>query len=185
MIKSRVIILILLFPIVFVGSQKTRSGLFLRRNGLIGTTIVLPEKISCVYNGEVYPMPDSLRGKAKLIIYIDSTECTTCRITHLWEYQELFDLAEERQSFTMMILIWNKDFDAISLERYLSDLQLEYPLYVDMGCRFLEDNPSLPNDNRLHSFLVDETGHPICVGDPGRTKKMMEVYRNMIANCIN
>ena len=152
---------------------------------LMGTTIVLPEKITCVYNGEVYPMPDSLREKPKLIIYIDSTECTTCRISHLLEYQELFDLAEERQSFTMMILIWNKDFDAISLERYLSDLQLEYPLFVDMECRFLEDNPSLPSDNRLHSFLVDGTGHPICVGDPGRAEKMMEVYRNSIANYNN
>lgn len=177
------IVVLCFLAVVSTGCKKAQLRRQLKE--LMGTTIVLPEKISCVYNGEVYPMPDSLRGKAKLIIYIDSTECTTCRITHLWEYQELFDLAEERQSFTMMILIWNKDFDAISLERYLSDLQLEYPLYVDMGCRFLEDNPSLPNDNRLHSFLVDETGHPICVGDPGRTKKMMEVYRNMIANCIN
>ena len=55
---------------------------------LMGTTIVLPEKITCVYNGEVYPMPDSLREKPKLIIYIDSTECTTCRISHFGEYRK-------------------------------------------------------------------------------------------------
>ncbi len=37
---------------------------------MMTSTIVLPESIICVYNGEVFPMPDSLRDKPKLIVYI-------------------------------------------------------------------------------------------------------------------
>ena len=60
---------------------------------LMASTIVLPEKISCVDNGKVFPMPDSLRNKAKLIVYIDSTECTSCRISHLGLYNNTFRIS--------------------------------------------------------------------------------------------
>ena len=57
-----------LLAVSFTGCKKARLRAQLKE--LMGSTIVLPEKISCVYNGEVFPMPDSLRSKAKLIVYI-------------------------------------------------------------------------------------------------------------------
>ena len=70
-----------LLAVALCGCKKARLRAQLK--GLLGSTIALPEKISCVYNGGVYPMPDSLRDMAKLIVYIDSTRCSTCEISHL------------------------------------------------------------------------------------------------------
>ena len=97
---------------------------------LMGTTVVLPEKISCVYNGEVYPMPDSLRDKAMLIMYIDSTECTGCRLSKLVEYH----------SFAEKLRDWNTEFFVLLTPKrneteYVTDLILSYvypfPVFLD------------------------------------------------------
>ena len=141
---------------------------------LIGSTIVLPEKITCVYNGEVYPMPDSLREKAKQIIYIDSTECTTCRISHLWEYQDVFEYSAESGRFEVMIVLSNMVFDSIPLVRYLVDRDLDYPVYVDMERRFLVENPHIPQEKLFHSFLLDSGGQVIFVGDPALSERMLK-----------
>jgi hypothetical protein len=69
---------------------------------LMGSTIVLPEQISRVYNGEVFPMPDSLWSKAKRIVYIDSSDCIGCRLSRLIQYSSF---AELLQSWNASLLV--------------------------------------------------------------------------------
>lgn len=51
-------VVLCLLAIASCGCKKVQLRAQLKE--LMDSTIVLPEKISCVYNGEVYPMPDSL-----------------------------------------------------------------------------------------------------------------------------
>jgi hypothetical protein len=176
MIKAiRYIFLLLLFVVASTGCKRAQLRAQLKE--LMGSTIVLPEKTTCVHNGEIYPMPDSLRNKPKLIVYIDSTECTTCRISHFWEYQEIFDLSAQTKAFEVMLLLCNTDFESIPLTRYLSDRELINPVYVDTDNAFLKDNPAIPPDARMHSLLVDSTGTPMFVGDPIRSEQMMAAFK--------
>ena len=178
-------VLIALCFLVFVATGCKKARLRAQLKDMMTSTIVLPESIICVYNGEVFPMPDSLRDKPKLIVYIDSTECTTCRISHFWEYQELFDISKEIGSFEIMLLLCNKAFNSIPMTRYLSDRELEYPIYIDLDYRFLSPNPSIPTDPRLHSMLIDSTGRPIFVGDPSKSGQMMEAFSLALEHYYN
>lgn len=121
-------------------------------------------------------MPDSLRRKTKLIIYADSVECTTCRISRLKTYDELFRLSEEQGSFVVILLLSNVNLNGIPVIRYLSDLEIEHPVYVDDNSEFMDLNPIVPEDRRMHAFLVDQTGAPLCVGDPVSSEKMRQVF---------
>lgn len=168
------LVILCLLAIVSVGCKKVRLRAQLKE--LMESTIVLPEKISCVYNGEIFPMPDSIRHEPKLIVYIDSTECTTCRISHIEMYQELFLISEENRLFDVMLILSNIDLHGIPIIRYLSDLEIEHPVYVDVDNRFLEINPTVPEDRRMHSFLVDKDGSPLCVGDPESSEQMFQVF---------
>lgn len=143
---------------------------------LMESTITLPEKVTCVDNGHAYPMPDSLRSKAKLIVYIDSTECTTCRINHLGLYGKLFRLSREKGAFGVVLLLANVDVYGIPVMRYISDLEIACPVYVDVENVFLGLNPSVPEDKRLRAFFVDNAGKPICVGDPSISENMFQVF---------
>ncbi len=143
---------------------------------LMESTITLPEKIVCVENGQTYPMPDSLRDRAKLIVYIDSTECTTCRINHLGLYGKLFGLSRERGTFDVVLLLANVAVYGVPVMRYMSDLEIDCPIYVDVDNAFLGLNHSVPEDKRLRAFFVDDAGTPLCIGDPTITENMYQVF---------
>lgn len=163
-----------LLAVATSGCKKQRLRAQLKE--LMGSTIVLPEKITCVYNGEVYPMPDSLRRVPKQIVYIDSTECTTCRISHIEMYHTLFDFSRTNGSFEVVILLSNVELNGIPLLKYLSDIAIEHPLYVDMENVFPRLNPVVPEDHRMRAFLVNGQGHPVCIGDPASSDGMRDVF---------
>ena len=71
------------------GCKKARLRAQLK--ALMSSTVVLPERITCIDKGEVYPMPDSLRQKSMVIVYVDSAECATCKISRLWTYESLVE----------------------------------------------------------------------------------------------
>lgn len=172
----RIVSIVLLCLLALVSTSCKKAKLRAQLKELMGSTIVLPEKILCVYNGEVYPMPDSLQGKAKLIVYIDSAECTTCRISHIEMYHELFQVSKEYESFAVMLLLSNINLNGIPVIRYLSDLRIEHPVYVDVDNEFLMINPVIPEDNRMHAFFIDKIGTPLCVGDPVGSEKMLQLF---------
>jgi hypothetical protein len=172
------LVMLCLLAVATTGCKKARLRAQLKE--LMGSTIVLPEKISCVYNGEVFPMPDSLRDRPKLIVYIDSTECTTCRISRIEMYRPLYNIANETQRFSLLLLLANKDLSGIPLIQYLRDMEIDMILYVDNDNRFSELNSVMCSDSRLHSVLVDETGKPQVVGDPSRSDRIMSLFSKRI-----
>lgn len=166
---------------VFVTPGCKKAVLRSQLKELMASTVVLPDSITCVNNGVVYPMPDSLRAKAKLIVYLDSTQCASCRISHLESYHHLYHLSEELGSFEVVMLLSNIDLYGVPIARYVSDLELEHPVYVDVENKFLALNPSVPADEiRLHAFLTDDAGSPICVGDPSVSEKMLQLFMGAV-----
>ena len=124
-------------------------------------------------------MPDSVRYKAKLIVYVDSAECTTCRISRLGRYKETKSLLE-KESLALLVLLENTVFATIPLAKYLQDMDLEIPVYVDEEGLFLILNDIEPKEGRLHSLFVDRVGHPLLVGDPSSSNEMLELFKNVI-----
>ena len=178
------LIMVLCFlAVASTGCKKARLRAQLKE--LMSSTIVLPEKITCVHNGEVFPMPDSVRSKAKLIVYVDSIECSTCRVSHIGMYHGLFHFAEESGLFEVMLILSNVDLNGIPIIRYLSDLEIEHPVYVDVDNEFLHLNHAIPKDKRMHSFLINRSGSPLCVGDPAISDKMQPIFYRAVNSLTN
>ena len=88
------IILLLVFAAACLsGCRDAETRRALRR--MMGSTIVLPEKVTCVQNGEVFPMPEELRSRPKLIVFVDSTECSKCRVNNFIRYESIMDLFQK------------------------------------------------------------------------------------------
>ena len=84
------------------------------------------------------------------------------------------------------MLLSNVELYGISIIRYMSDIELEHPVYIDFENRFLELNPSIPQDEkRLHSFLVNKNGTPVCIGNPSASDKMLQVFLESINHLTN
>lgn len=174
-----VVFILCLLAVVSTGCKKARFRAGMK--ALMSSTIIVPNGITCVFDGESFPIPDSLRNKSLLIIYVDSTECTTCRISHFGDYNDVFSMANQSGAFEVVILLANKSFEKIPLERYLIDIKPDFPVYIDVENVFLKENPYMCIDKRFHTVLIDELRHPILIGDPTYNKSMMNTYKNIFS----
>lgn len=60
------------------------------------------------------------------------------------------------------------------MKRFMAS-EIELPVYLDTEHDFRRLNPSIPDDVRFHSFFLDESGHPILIGDPSGSARMMSL----------
>lgn len=172
--KIASIICLCLLVMTSTGCKKAKLRVQLEE--IMSSEIALPDRVTCVSRGEIFQMPDSLRNVPKLIVYVDSSECTTCRIAHISQYDQVFRISEEKGTFDVVLLLYNIDQSGIPLTRYLSDVEIGYPVYVDEENVFRSLNPVVPDDRRLHTFLIGTNGTPLCVGDPSTSGQMLDVF---------
>ena len=127
-------------------------------------------------------MPDSLRDKAKMIVYIDSSECQTCRLSQLALYGRLYDMTRETNSFAFLFLLGNTSFGQIPLTRYLADQDYSFPVFIDDRSCFLMMNAVVPKSTIFHSLFLSPDNRVEFVGDPIRNPNIMtflERYTNL------
>lgn len=168
------------FAVSTTGCKKAKIRAQLKE--LIGCTIVLPDHIMCVYNGEIFPMADSVRKKAKMIVYVDSSECHTCKLSQLVRYEQLYQLSEETGKFEFVFMLGNTHFGGITLFQYLSDLNLNYPVYVDEEQLFLINNPRIPDERLFHNMFLSSENKVKFVGDPILNERVKSILERTLLN---
>lgn len=127
------------------------------------------------YEGQKSKKDSSL---ATLVIWIDSTECSTCRIGHLNKYSNIWDFLSEKNS-DMKIIISPKEYDYESVYDSIINRRFKFNVYLDPLNRFSTSN-KVPRDKRFHSFLITTDGHPIFVGDPTNSDMLESTFKQSI-----
>ena len=168
------IIVLCFLAVALTGCKKARLRAQLKE--LMSSTIVLPEKITCVYNGDVFPMPDSLRNSVKLIVFVDSTECNKCRIDNFVRYDDFFEAARITQSFNVFLMISPRKAERATIEDHLQNLMLPYPVYMDIEHRFTQINPRIKD---FRAMTVDGSGRVLLVGDPAYNSKIRTLFSTL------
>ena len=64
-------------------------------------------------------------------------------------------------------------------------MEIKTPVYVDENNKFTDLNPFIPADRRMHAFLVNDVGIPVCVGDPAISDKMLQVFLGAVNKLTN
>jgi len=147
---------------------------------LMSSTIVLPERISCVYERDIFPMPDSLRNKPKFIVFVDSTECSKCRISKFIRYTDMFRLSTETSAFVPILLLSTTKAGQQEILEHLQQLELPFPVYLDTDHMYAQKNPLVLSHPRFYAVTVDEAGKVLLPLDPVGDKKLMELFRRKI-----
>lgn len=181
----RIVPIVFLCLLALTPTSCKKARLRAQLKELMGSTIVLPEKISCVYNGEVFPMPDSLRSKAKLIVYVDSSDCTGCRLSKLIQYS----------TFAESLQAWNIPFFVLMApqkgkKEEVTELILSYdypfPVFLDDNRVYLDINLQYTDmPSSLYTVLVDEDCRPVLIGDPLSSDAMYKLFFNRIQTIKN
>ena len=78
--------------------------------------------------------------------------------------------------FSVMTIFSPKNEDLEEVKFQLSLANHQEHIYVDTYGTFSILNQCIPSDQRFHSFLLDDIGKPVFVGNPLVNTKLMEVF---------
>lgn len=178
--RSFFLIALCFLAIILTGCESYKTHRQLRE--LMDSSIMLPTNALCVYEGEVSSMPDSLRGKTKFIVFVDSTECSRCRISRFARYIDLFRLSDETQAFFPVLLVSTPVLEQEEIIEHLLQIELPFPVYLDVEHSFAKKNPLMLTNDRFYAVTVDGDGRILLVGDPSGNEKHMAMWRQRIVD---
>ena len=129
-------------------------------------------------------MPESFRidtsAHINLIAYYAPENCISCKIKSLYRWDELLLAGDTLSDFNISFI-----FQTDTLRNHDIEL-LDYPVILDSTANFINVNPSIPDDSRYHTFLLDRNNRVVLVGNPLASDAMWSLFRktldNMLAN---
>ena len=143
-------------------------------------TIVLPELVKVEHREITRGEPEA--SLFKMVIYNDSLECSSCKIMHMEDVKDLYELSEEYPGLGIYTIFSPRQLEYDGAMVDLMRLNYPYALYVDMDGAFEKANPGLPDDKRFHSFLLDRDGHPVFIGNPTANEQLWVLFKEVLAN---
>lgn len=122
----------------------------------------------------------------KLVVYADSSECSSCFIKHLSVWNDYLRLEDEgNMDLVFIIEVPKEKLDYYSRE--LTYSRFNHLVYFDVQKAFRKNNPQIPKEGLYHIFLIDENNQIVMVGNPianPRIEKMLfetvQASNNMI-----
>lgn len=161
--------------LLLLSSCSERHKLRRTMSKFVQTEIQIPDDLECVYNREVTIINKDTLKPYKLIVYYDSLDCSSCRISHLMDLYPLYDMADTSNFSVITIFSPKKE----NLEEVRFQLKITDPLaptYIDPSGSFAKFNQCIPTDIRFHTFLLNENGRVIFVGNPYMSVNLKELF---------
>jgi len=150
----------------------------------IGTEISFPENMQANLQGR-----DTLilsNALMKMVVWYDSIVCSSCHIQQIHEWNEIVQYADSiGDVFDLVFIFSSKARDLYNVNIAMRKAVFKHPVYIDKGNYFHKNNPDIPSDNRLHTFLLDVNNKVILVGNPLYNKTLWELYKEQIQTKLN
>lgn len=176
---TRVITSLLLLAIISscVERRKVRDIML----EFVSSDIIIPDDLDCIFNAETSASYIDTLKSNKLIIYYDSLDCSSCRISHLFDIYPLYTMADT-SDFSVMTIFSPKKSEVENTRFQLMLINHSIPIYLDKNGSFAQLNYCIPTDQRFHSFLIDENAKPVFVGNPLSNIRLKKIFFENINN---
>lgn len=140
--------------------------------------VVLP--LDSMNNTGVSPCVPRLDGY-KFIVYSDSSDCSSCSLRKLYQWDELSELSKRYGDGVQFIFIFspskkNQGLFELAIRNVLSSSLI----YMDTINIFSRLNPHIPGERRFHTFLLDEDNNVLLVGNPLENEKIKELFWQIV-----
>lgn len=162
----------------FLSCQESKKTAVTRLvNKWTGKEIILPPISDCTAMGKATPCPDQFSAPYKVLLYTDSTGCTSCKLNlHVWKayMEEAETLAPGQVDF----LFYFQPKNLKELEYLLKRDRLDCPVFIDDKGELDRIN-QLPEQMEYQCFLLDRDNQVLAIGNPAQNPKMWEIYKQL------
>ena len=177
MLMRQGIFVLSLFILMFSGCQRPSARKTL--SNYYSHEVVFPKSLDCVHGmtPQRYTLSDSV---PKMVVFIDSTECTSCRIGKLIQYSQIETQALNTGKFMLVLIMSPKQKD-YSFARHEVEIRgYPFDVYFDPLHEFRSHNSFISDDIRFHAFLTNASHFPVMVGDPSYGERLRSLFEQVI-----
>lgn len=137
-----------------------------------------------IQNGIVQLIDNTYYTKScpKLVIYYSRKGCNDCNISHIHDFQKLFEL-KTASEFSIFIIVSPKDLYDSSIAQ-IKHQRHPFAVYIDKHDEFISLNHVMPDDSTYHSFLVDKNNKVVLVGNPLSSEAMWNLFLATLDNML-
>ncbi|MBO4230426.1 MAG: hypothetical protein J5886_01995 [Bacteroidales bacterium] len=179
--KALFFLLALLPVLLLAGCGRSSSG----KSGDKVGKIVFPSDLERV-EGTQEAHPDLSVPTVRLVVFIDSTECSSCRINNLHKYSQYSSLSTLYPGLEAVVVIWPNAEVSENIDKDLAHRKFPFDVFIDRDGSFLRENPWMPSIGRnQHAFLTGNDGLPVVTGDPITSAGRDRLLRNAIYTIYN
>lgn len=127
--------------------------------------------------------PDE-KSEMTFVEYFDSTECTPCAISRLYLWDLYINKHTEYNDLVKYVFIFSA-FDTIDIafDNYNVNNQL-ITVYWDSCGTFIKNNPHIPQNTKMHSFLLDRNNTITLIGNPLSNNKIEKLLNKMVIKSL-
>lgn len=128
-------------------------------------------QLPCYINGDDTLGYKPTNYKHLMIVHIDSSNCTSCRISNLHQWKEWINLAQDSINKFSIVFIFqptNKELERTNwkLAFYSKKRYPQTPLYLDKMDSFFKNNFEFDIPETMQTFIVDNNDSIVYVGNP-------------------
>lgn len=149
----------------------------------IGQEIEIPRDLPVSLNGKDSLQAYSSPKDVKMVVWYDSTGCSSCRLKNLWQWEDYAHYADSA-GFDLFIILSPTAANVHSVNLAVRSQKVSFPVYKDYDCSFYELNSQMPSNSALHTFLLDKNDKVVIAGDPLNNPNLDGLYRNVIQSML-
>jgi len=122
----------------------------------------------------------------KMVVWFDSLNCASCQIVRMYEWNKYVSYANTIEKWFHIIFLFTPNSDDLyEASMMLKRVSFGYPIFIDQDATFVKQNPKLPQNRQLHTFLLDRNNQVIMAGNPLNNLKLWELYKNTIEKMVD
>jgi hypothetical protein len=142
----------------------------------VGKTIQFPDVDSfCLGNENSLPPLPGESKDYKILLYVDSTGCTSCRLRlDLWNIY----LKELGEKVDFLFYFYPKTEN--ELVSILANFQFNYPVHIDKQDKLNKLN-KLPVNQLFQCFLLNKDNKVVLIGNPVYNPEIWALYKRQIS----
>lgn len=176
------IIITFVYILLFFNSCSMRERQFSNEIALLQSKAIrLPSNVLIMRQDTILPKNDINENGYKLVVYVDSVDCTPCAINHIGLWGTFINYTKQTSDQLRFHFIFSpKKRELQNTKLILTNTKFDHPIMLDTLREFEKLNPHLPKNRALHTFLLDENNNVILVGSPLQNRKVKEMFYKIV-----
>ena len=180
--KCLLVILIVLLGLFSCKKDARRIEAELIVKEWVGKEIRFPDNVPCYVSGrDTLPKlcDEGFQKEFKILLYVDSTGCSSCRL-NLLEWGQLMKEADSlfQEKVGFLLFFQPKNMNEMKF-LFIRDW-FDYPVFMDINGAINQLN-RFPQSMKYQCFLLDKNNRVLMIGNPVLNLKIWELYKEQIA----